>query len=82
MSRDLPQLAEIVRFEAGVAAAAVAAAMSTTEPKVFFPLPALELLGPMARERCVRTGGEEHVRAEEEDEEETERGKVRFGPHT
>ena len=73
-------MAEIVRFDASAAAAA--AAMSTTEPKVLFPLPDLELLGPMARERCVRTRGEEHVWAEEEDDEETERGEVRFGPRT
>ena len=80
VSRDLPQLAEIVRFDAGAAAAA--AAMSTTEPKVFFPLAALECLGAMVRERCARVREEEHVRAEEEDEVEAEKGKVRFGPHT
>ena len=72
VSRDLPQLAEMVRRDAGTAAAA-AAAMSTTESKAFFPLTALESLGAMARERCVRVKEEEHVRVKEEDEVEAER---------
>ena len=72
VSKDLPQLAEMVRRDAGAAVAA-AAAMSTTEPNVFFPLMALESLGAMTRERCARVKEEEHVRAKEEDKVEAER---------
>ena len=74
VSRDLPQLAEMVRRDTGAAAAA-AAAMSTTEPNALFPLTAMESLGAMTRERCARVKEEEHVRAKEEDEVEPERVK-------
>ena len=86
MSRDLPQLAEIARFEAGIAAAA--AAMSTTKAMGFFPLAVLEFLGAMARERCACVRGNEHVRArvwrkktKEEDEEEQKGKREIRSPH-